>query len=238
VPALKTGVEEVMRLRIAKRVTLIILSIWLVLLPISVSAGIWWDDFEDGRADGWTEVSGDWEVTDGTYQQTTMDAVYQKSILELEDLSDFTLEVDVTVLEGGQASTSVAAGVLVRTDAEGASGYRIWIRPDQSGFQFSVWQDNAYIHVIVDPATKAVVGEPGHLKVQIEGFTISAWVDDNIMVDEYTDADELFASGRVCLINYNAHAQYDNLIIEGPAVPTNLAVELVGKVAVAWGSIK
>jgi hypothetical protein len=101
-----------------------------------------------------------------------------------------------------------------------------------------VWQDDTYIHVIIDPATKAVVGESEHLKVQIEGFTISAWVDDNVMVDEYTDADELFASGRVCFINYNAHAQYDNLMIDGPAVPTNLAVEPVGKLAVAWGTIK
>ena len=227
-----------MKVRVMKRGALIILSIWLMLLPISVFAGVWWDDFEDGRADGWSEVSGDWEVADGIYQQTTMDAVYQKSMLELQDLSDFTLEVDVTVLEGGQASTSVAAGVLVRTDAHGESGYRIWIRPDQSGFQFSVWQDDTYTHVIIDPATKAVMGEPGHLKVQIEGFTISAWVDDNIMVDEYIDADELFASGRVGFINYNAHAQYDNLIIEGPAVPTNLAVEPVGKLAVAWGIAK
>jgi hypothetical protein len=132
----------------------------------------------------------------------------------------------------------VAAGVLVRTDEEGSSGYRIWVRPDQHGFQLSVWQDNAFNHVITDPATVAVLGESNHLKVQIEGFTISAWVDGDIMVDQHVDADSLFASGHVALINYNAHTQYDNLVMEGPAVPTNLAVKPVGKVAVTWAAIR
>jgi len=48
--------------RITRRAALTILSTWLMLLSISVFAGVWWDDFEDGRADGWSEVSGDWEM--------------------------------------------------------------------------------------------------------------------------------------------------------------------------------
>ena len=120
-----------------------------------------------------------------------MDAVYQKSVIDIDNFTDFTLKVDVTVLDNSGASTSIAAGVLVRTDEEGTSGYRIWGRPDQSGFQFSVWQDNTFTHVITDAAFQAIIGETYHLKVQMEGFIISAWFNDELLVDEYEDAGKL-----------------------------------------------
>jgi hypothetical protein len=216
----------------------VILVICLVIPSVNSFAGVWEDKFEDGNADGWIEVSGDWEVNAGVYEQTTMDAVYQKSILELDNLTDLTLDVDITILDSSAASTSIAAGVLVRTDEEGTSGYRIWGRPDQHGFQFSVWQDNTFQHVITDAAFKAIEGETYHLKVKIEGFTISAWFNDELLVDEYEDADKLFASGYIGLINYNSHCQYDNLIIEGVDVTSNLAVTPAGKLTIAWGKVK
>ena len=210
----------------------------LLLFPLSGFAGVWQDNFDDGRADGWDEVSGDWVVKDGAYIQSATEAEYQKSILDVQNLTDFTLEVDVTVFEGSPASTSIAAGVLVRTNDNGSAGYRFWIRPDQNGFQFSVWQDDKYTHVKTDAAEKAEFGQTYRLKVQLEGFTMSAWVDDRLMVEDYVESGELFASGQVGLINYNAHCQYDNLIMEGENILSNLSVEYCGKLATTWSSIK
>jgi hypothetical protein len=227
-----------MKMQIAERIPLMMLAISLMIIASISHAGEWEDRFEDGNADGWNEVTGDWAVKDGAYEQSIMEAEYQKSILDLDDITDFTLEVDVAILESSAASTSVAAGVLVRTDDEGTSGYRIWGRPDQHGFQFSVWQDNTFQHVITDAAAKAVEGETYHLKVQIEGFKISAWFNDQLMVDEHEDESKLFATGRIGFINYNAHSVYDNLTVTGPNVLTNIAVEPAGKLAAAWGAIK
>lgn len=216
----------------------IFLAIFFMIITTSTFAGVWKDDFGDGKDDGWNVVSGEWEVQGGVYEQTIMDAVYQKSILNLENLKDFTIEMDVTILENSAASTSIAAGMLVRTDPDGSSGYRIWVRPDVSGFQFSVWQNNAFVHVITDAATKSINGEINHLKVEIQGFKISAWVDDKNMVDEYEDTSKLFASGHIGLINYNAHCQYDNIVISGTDVPSNTAVATIGKIASLWGTVK
>jgi hypothetical protein len=214
------------------------LTIWLMVISATSFAGVWEDRFEDGNADGWNEVEGDWEIKDGVYEQTIMDAAYQKSMLELEDLTDFTMEVDITILEGGAGSTSVAAGVLLRGTDDGSSGYRFWIRDDTNGFQFSLWQDNAYTNVVGVAAERATAGETYRLKVQLEGFEFSAWVDDRLVLDEHVEQGKLFTSGQVGFINYNCHVQYDNLTIDGPNVISNLSVAPAGKLVVAWGTIK
>ncbi|MFC1712522.1 family 16 glycoside hydrolase [Candidatus Poribacteria bacterium] len=212
-----------------------ILTILLMVLATGSFAGVWEDNFDDGNVDDWNEISGDWEVKDGIYQQTTMTAEYQKSINGTEGFTDYTLEVDVTIVEGGGGSTSICAGVLMRTDATGSAGYRFWVRNDTNGFQFSVWMENTFKHVIVNAAEVATPGQVYHLKVQIEGFNISAWVDDRIMVEDHLEADGLFPSGLIGLINYNSHAQYDNLTISGADI---IAVAPAGKLATKWGSIK
>jgi len=215
--------------------SLLSILISFMMLAGSSFAGTWEDNFDDGKADGWTEVSGEWEVKDGTYQQTTLNPEYFKTIYEFGGWTDYTLEVDVTIVEGGPNSTSVCAGVLIRTDQTGSAGYRLWIRDDNSGFQFSVWMENTFAHVITDAAEKATPGQAYRLKVQIEGFTLSCWVDDRVMFEEHVDEDELFPAGQIGFISYNAHSQYDNLKIYGENV---IAVAPAGKLAATWGSIK
>lgn len=212
-----------------------ILTASLMIIAVSSFAGIWEDDFNDGVADGWGEISGEWKVEGGAYQRTDMVPEYGKSIYGSGDWADYTIEADVTIIEGGPDSTSVAAGLLLRTDATGSSGYRFWTRDDTNGFQFSVWKDNTFKHVITDAAERAIPGQTYHLKVELEGFNISAWVDDRIMVDNHADADQLFESGLVGLINYNAHAQYDNITISSDTIA---AVAPSKKLTTMWGSIK
>lgn len=71
-------------MRIAKKILLIIVSVSLMAYAAGSYAGVWQDDFEDGKAGGWDEVSGTWEVIDGIYEQTDVVAEYQKSIHENE----------------------------------------------------------------------------------------------------------------------------------------------------------
>jgi hypothetical protein len=219
-----------------KRTLFGVLVVCLVALPLSGFAGVWETDFEN--ADGWNVVEGDWGIEDGVYQRTDMTPTYGKSIYLPGDWLNYTLEVDVTILEGGADSASIAAGVLLRTDETGSSGYRIWGRPDQHGFQLSVWQDNTFTHVITDPDEKSILGQTHHLKVQIDGFIISAWFDDNLKIDNYEDVDQLFPTGLIGLINYNAHAQYDNLRVTSDAIDTVSAVTPGSKLTATWGSLK
>ena len=223
-------------MRIAEKILLIIVSVSLMTYAAGSYAGVWQDDFEDGRADGWDEVRGTWEVIDGIYEQTDIAAEYQNSIHENETWTDYALEIDITILESSGASTSVAAGVLLRANETGSSGYRIWIRTDSGGFQFSLWENDSYTHIVTQAAERAISGETYRLKVEIEGSTLSAWVDDRVMFEDQVDEGNLFPTGRVGLINYNCHVQYDNLTLSGDGV---IAVSpTIQSTAIAWGIIK
>lgn len=213
-----------------------IMVICLAIFPMSSFAGTWENDF--GNTDGWNVVDGEWILENGVYQRTDAAATYGKSIYLPGDWENYTLEVDITILEAGPDSASVAAGVLLRTDESGSSGYRIWGRPDQHGFQLSVWQNNKFTHVITDPEEKSILGQTHHLKIQIEGFTISAWFDGNLKIDNYEDPDQLFATGMLGFINYNAHAQYDNLMVTSDAIEPVSAVTPGSKLTATWGSLK
>ena len=224
-------------MRTASKILAIVVSISLMICAAGSYAGTWLDDFEDGRADEWEDISGTWEVEDGVYEQVDVVPEYHKCIHENEDWTDYTLEVDITILENSAGSTSVAAGVLLRSDDSGSSGYRIWIRTDSGGFQFSLWENDSYTHVITQAAEQAVLGETYRLKVEIDGDILSAWVDDRSMFEDYTEEADLFPTGRVALINYNCSVQYDNISVSGESIyiavpPTSQST------ATAWGAIK
>ena len=198
-------------------------------------AGVWEDNFDDGLADGWSEIDGEWKVEDGMYQRVDKVNIYGKSVNDLTDLTDYTLEVDVTIVEKGPDSTSVAAGVLLISNEDASSGYRLWLRDDTNGFQFSTWQDNKYTNVLGEPAERAVSGQTHHLVIEVEGFSFSAWVDGRVVFEDQVDPDGLFPSGQIAFINYNCHVKYDNLTLSGD---TLAAVSPGGKLAATWGSIR
>ena len=222
-------------MRTVRILLLSILTTLLMMFAINSFAGTWIEDFDDGNVGDWDEVSGEWEAKDGVYQQTAMVPEYQKTINKTEGWKNYTIEADVTIVEGGPDSTSVCAGLLIRTDDTGAAGYRLWIRDDSNGFQFSIWMENTFKHVITKAEERATPGQAYHLKVEIEEFTLSAWVDDRLMFEDHLDQDQLFPLGRVGFIAYNSHAQFDNLTISGEDI---IAVAPAGKLAAAWGSVK
>ncbi|MFC1712529.1 family 16 glycoside hydrolase [Candidatus Poribacteria bacterium] len=198
-------------------------------------AGTWEDNFDDGLADGWNEIDGEWKVEDGMYQRVDKVNIYGKSVNDLTDLADYTLEVDVTIVEKGPDSTSVAAGVLLRSNEDASSGYRIWLRDDTNGFQFSTWEDNAFTHVATQAEERAVPGQAHHLEVTVEGFMFSASVDGRVAFQDQVEPNGLFPSGRVAFINYNCHVKYDNLTISSDTIA---AIAPGGKLAVTWGALK
>ena len=51
-------------MKFGKGVSLIIVSILLMILGSISFAGVWVDNFDDGKADGWDEIAGEWEVDD------------------------------------------------------------------------------------------------------------------------------------------------------------------------------
>ncbi len=48
------------------------LTIIFILTPVSLAFGLL-EDFNDGKADGWVEVQGEWRVENGKYVQEDID---------------------------------------------------------------------------------------------------------------------------------------------------------------------
>jgi len=190
-------------------------------------AGTWVEDFDSGNVDSWNEVAGEWNVEEGGYAETA-GSDYAKTMFGDEAWTDYTVEVDVTLVEN--VSTN-AVGMLLRADENGENGYRFWIRVDSSNAQFSTWENSAYVH-LEQPELTVEIGETYHLKVVMEGNSFQCFVNDEMIIDLENDFRD---SGRVGFICYRAYPRYDNLKVSSSVIT---AVRPGGKLTTLWGAVK
>ena len=202
-----------------------------ILIPIA-SAGIWQENFDKGLPDGWNEVKGEWKIVKDTYAETS-GAEYAKTMFGDEDWTDYTLEVDVTLVKNVNVN---AAGVLIRADTDGDNGMRFWIRTDQHKCQFSRWKENQWDHIKTPLPVEPEVGETYRLKIVAEGQNYQCFVDDELLFDGEDNA-KFRDSGRIGFITHTANVHFDNLSIDGEDIPS-FAVEPNGKLATRWGQLK
>lgn len=216
-------------MRYSKAVSIIFM---VAILTSTASAGTWQENFDNGFPDGWNDVSGEWEIEKDAYAETS-GAQYAKTMFGDENWTDYTLEVDVTLVKNVNVN---AAGVLIRADADGDNGMRFWIRTDQHKCQLSRWKENNFEHIATALPVEPEVGETYRLKVVAEGQNYQCFVDDELLFDDKDEA-KFRDSGRIGFISYEAHVHYDNLIIDGEDIPA-FSVEPNGKLATLWGQLK
>jgi len=215
------------------RISCVVLAI-LLFAPLAL-AGTWMDDFDDGDVDDWDEVVGKWKLEDGAYAEKT-GLQYSKTLLGDVSWTDYTVEVDVTLVEDLGASN--CAGLLVRVNEEGNNGFRFWIRSDTHKCQIAKWMEgNSF--TILDSKTDldVEVGETYRLKVIAEGHRYQCFVDDELIFD-YDDPEQFSANGVVGFIMSKSYPHFDNFVISGAQIPDNVAVEPALKLASCWGGIK
>ncbi len=208
-----------------------VIFIVAILTPIA-SAGIWQENFDKGLPDGWNEVKGEWKIVKGAYAETS-GAEYAKTMFGDEDWTDYTLEVDLTLVKNVNVN---AAGVLIRADTDGDNGMRFWIRTDQHKCQFSRWRENQWDHIKTPLPVEPEVGETYRLKIVAEGQNYQCFVDDELLFDGKDDM-KFRDSGRIGFITHTANVHFDNLSIDGEDIPA-FAVEPNGKLTTRWGQLK
>ena len=216
-------------MRHLKTVSIIFL---VVLLTSTASAGIWQENFDKGLPDGWNEVKGEWKILKDAYAETS-GAEYAKTMFGDEDWTDYTLEVDITLVKHVNVN---AAGVLIRADADGDNGMRYWIRTDQHKCQFSRWRENQFEHIVTPLPVEPEVGETYRLKIVAEGQNYQCFVDDELLFEGDDDA-KFRDSGRIGFITHTANVHFDNLVIDGADIPS-FGVEPNGKLTTLWGQLK
>ena len=204
----------------------------VAILASIASAGVWQENFDNGLPDGWNDVKGEWKIQKDAYAETS-GAQYAKTMFGDEDWTDYTVAVDVTLVEDVNVN---AAGLLIRADADGNNGMRFWIRTDEHKCQFSRWRENQWEHIVTPLPVEPEVGETYRLKVVAEGQNYECFVDDELLFEGEDDM-KFRDSGRIGFIAYEANVHYDNLVIDGDDVPA-FAVAPNGKLATRWGRLK
>lgn len=195
-------------------------------------AGTWVVDFNNGKVDDWDEVFGEWKAEQGGYAEVA-GTQYAKTMWGDMNWADYTVEVDVTLLEEVGFN---CAGLLIRANEDGTQGFRFWIRTDEWKCQFSKWVNNAFVHIVEKFIMDVKIGETYHLKVIVEGTRYQCFADEELVID-HDDKENISANGKIGLITYQAYPLFDNLTISGPKIPSS-AVEPGAKLTASWGAIK
>jgi len=210
------------------------------------------DDFDDGKADGWEAIQGDWKVKNGEYIQedtewtvTNTNETYHRSFLGDVNWTDYTVEVDVII--DGPGELAPIAGVFVRVTEKSEEGpyyfFRIDTRPDWGPGAVESPNNNfdgangGQMEGGLDPAFLALEENEVeyHLKVVAEGNHFLYYVDNDLILDIVDDVDP-FLKGAVGLGTFNAGASFDNFQATGEGLPG--AVSKEGKLTACWGTLK
>ncbi|MBL3619163.1 MAG: PKD domain-containing protein, partial [gamma proteobacterium endosymbiont of Lamellibrachia anaximandri] len=174
------------------------------------------DDFGDGNADGWTELSGTWQVDAGGYHQTdtSLDRTFALGGHLISD--DLRFEADI-VIEGGTGEEAI---LVLMADEDAANHYEVILRGRGLNDVLFYRTVNGANTSLVDHNLPFTVG-PGltyNLAVERRGDTYSVYLDDSFLF-EYTDATH--QQGRVGLATYRSHASFDNVQLTTPGEGVN-----------------
>jgi parallel beta-helix repeat protein len=166
---------------------------------------LFFDDFDDGLADGWTENLGVWSVIAGEYYTSVGIA---NSITTVDDLnlSDCTIEVELQLTD----SIGFRAGIVFRyIDNEHFYAFAISNEYDVAWMKIYTPQyplygynnESMFANVTISPNTNYT------LKVQVQGETLTGFLDDQELVS-WTDGN--YSIGKVGLLVHRADVYFDD----------------------------
>lgn len=227
---------------------IVILSISVLIfsfLPITVFC-LFVENFDDGKADKWLEVSGEWKVEKGEYIQNEAtakgggEARNRASGYAIGDKSwvDYTFSVRINPI-----SASNYAGVMFRVGsldggAEGntfnnKSTYYYWLIGIGGNYS-KIWQAPVLKALEETPGDTLKAGSWNEVKVDMKGQNAKLYLNGKLQKDFKFPADVQIDFGGIALATYNASASFDDVKVEG----VGLAVAPKDKLATLWGGIK
>jgi len=179
---------------------------------------LFFDNFNDGVADGWTEFceeGGSWNIVDGEYFVTVGLVENGISTVNELDLTDCIIE---TKLRFGDTEVGYRTGIVFRyTDNEHYYSFEIGNEYDEIDIIKYSAQNPEYgeSRVFIQPSygNSSIFIDANvdyALKVEVHGNTFTAYLD-NQEVLSWTE--ETYTSGKVGLRARRAHAFFDNFTV-------------------------
>jgi endoglucanase len=170
---------------------------------------LFFDDFSDGNADGWTTTSGAWSVIGGEYSgQASSSNSY--SIAGDSGWTDYTLEAKVKVTNNSNGNKD--AGLVFRyTDTD--NHYILYLKNnDRAGRKMELVKVVNGVKTILDYANPSVLPDTFHTyKIIANGDSIEVY-QDNILILSATDS--AHSSGKIGARVYaNTKAIFDDITV-------------------------
>jgi hypothetical protein len=174
---------------------------------------LFFDDFNDGDADGWTaSPSGDWNVTAGSYGHDLVENTMRVAAAGMPEWSDVVVEAKVLIKAFGGSSTSYGAGVCARIQGPNdhycaflRSNGSVAIRKTLAGSGITL---GAGVNVTIALDTWYT------LKLRVVGSTLSAEFEGTPVNTVITDSS--FATGGIGVMTRATSARFDDVLVVPP----------------------
>jgi hypothetical protein len=173
------------------------------------------DDFNDGDANGWTVLSGNWFVDNyeyvedwteqwGAHVTTAGDPTWQ----------DYVYEARVMVQQPKEG------GLAFRVSPDDLSGYATVIRPEAGdALLMKYWNFLTGSHIwLMSTPFSSSLNTWYSVRVVVEGDAISVYVDDALIL---WATDSEFPTGKVGFYQAESVARYDDAIVTTAYEPTH-----------------
>ncbi|NQT84908.1 hypothetical protein HQ563_17970 [bacterium] len=192
----------------------------IVSVPLVGLRTVFIEDFNDGVANGFTEVNGSWSVISGKYVQSTVSpgGPYRTWVDSLsrclsEDLSAYVVEVDCTPHSG-------TATKVLYAHADGSENYRVDFWLDRSRLSIPAWGQGWSTRNVTLGGLKFSYGQTYHVTVEVSWAGVKVWVDGVLQHDEPWADDIPLGDGRVAVGTCVASSSFDNVIVRAAEGPT------------------
>ena len=164
------------------------------------------EDFEDGTADGWEAVSGEWQVIDenGNKVYNTV-AGTNRSVVGESTWDNYTVEAKMMVSEWSNPSTQ-RVGFYGRYQ-DNDNNYQIVYEAGQ--FRVRRQTDGKFSNLVNKEFTLET-GKWYTLKAELAGTSIKLYVDG---VEMLAVEDDVYSAGKAGLIVRNGTAVFDDIVI-------------------------
>lgn len=176
-----------------------------------VTPEIFQDDFNDGNADGWTSISGQWTVSNNKLNVPNYRG--GKILANNKTATNFILRTDVSLANN---STYSDAGFFFRASDVNApqdqlKGYYVGIDANLNRILLGKFNNNWTFLESSDMTIDA--NTTYQLQVKVVGTTISVYVN-NLTTPLFTYEDSTYSSGGFGLRVYQTDGTFDNVYFE------------------------
>jgi hypothetical protein len=163
---------------------------------------LFFEDFDDGVADGFTEVGGAWSVAAGIYYQAqTLPAGPFRSWVGVP--AEYTIEVDCRAVSGEQTK-------VIYAHADTMEEYRVDFWLDRSRLCIPEWGQGGWTRSYEVGGLSLSYAQTYRVKIEVSLAGVKVWVNNVLQHDQTWANGQPLGDGKVGVGTYVAVSGFDN----------------------------